>query len=166
MTGNAPEDSQPIPPDEWFIESYAKDDVRVNFYDIYGKVEPIPAFWREGNIFWLDETPLRVNGVSIEDVVEVEWRENEITPYFVRIREKSNFRTFRAQLSSKDATDKRLVEFLKTNTYSYRIDRNVLAFSVYRDAGDPVMEVIEWLTVKFDIRGEETDSAEGQHSPT
>lgn len=125
MSGNSPKDSQSRAPDEWFIESYAKDDVRVNFYDIYGKVEAIPAFWMEDNIFSLDETPLRVDEISIEDLVEVEWRENEIMPYFLRIKEKSIFRTFRVPLSREDATNKRLVNFLKTNTYSYRIDQDV-----------------------------------------
>ena len=81
MSGNESEESQPMPPDAWFIDSYAKGDVSVNFYDIYGKVEAIPATWMESNIFSLDETPLRVNGVSIEDQVEVEWRGDEITPY-------------------------------------------------------------------------------------
>lgn len=161
MTGEAPEDSQPTPPDEWFIQSYAKDDVRVNFYDVHGQVEAISAFWREGNVFWLDETPLLVDGVSMEDVVEVEWRENEITPYFVQVTEKSTLRTFRAKLSSKDATDKRLVDYLKANTYSYRIDRDIFAFTVYDDPDDSVMEVIEWMMRKFDLEGEETNPAAG-----
>ena len=113
MTGEAPEDSQPTPPDEWFIQSYAKDDVRVNFYDVHGQVEAISAFWREGNVFWLDETPLLVDGVSMEDVVEVEWRENEITPYFVQVTEKSTC-LLQGVLGVRETTKKRLVVYLKT----------------------------------------------------
>lgn len=165
MTGNSPDDSQSTAPDEWFTESYAREDVRVNFYDINGNVEAIPAFWMEGNVFSLDETPLRVNGVSIEDLVEVEWRKNEITPYFLRVKEKSTFRTFRVPLSRGDATNKRLKNFLETNTNSYRIDEDVLAFSIDKD-DELLMEKMAWMRAEFDLWAEETDLADEQQSPT
>lgn len=57
------------------------------------------------------------------------------------------------------------MNFLETNTNSYRIDQDVLAFSIHKD-DDFVMEKMEWMIQAFDLWGEETDAAEGQQSAT
>jgi hypothetical protein len=91
--------------------------------------------------------------------LQSKWRDDEITPYFLRVKEKSTFRTFRVRLSGGDAANKRLLNFLETNTYSYRIDQDVLAFSIHKD-DEELFEKMEWLSHEFDLRGQETDPAE------
>jgi len=149
------------PPDEWWAESYSKGNVCVNFHDIYGKIEAIPATWVEDNIFELDATPLLVNGVSIEDVVEVEWKRGEATPYFVRVKEKSPYRTVRVELRPSEANNPRLREFVRRYCPNHRIEGGILAFSVFKDAA----EVTAWLFDDFGLWGETTDAAEMGRDP-
>jgi hypothetical protein len=158
MSSREPEESRSRPPDEWWTDSYAKGNVRVNFYDIYGKIESIAATWSEDDIFEfeLDETPLLVNGVSIGDIVEVEWRLGEVTPYFVRVNEKSPYRTVRVELNKSDADNPRLKEFLRNSTSSPRIEGDVLAFSVFEDTNEVKANLFE----EFGLWGKETDAAE------
>lgn len=150
-----------MPPDEWWVKSYAKGDICVHFYNIYGKVEAITATWIEDNIFALGATPLLVKGVSIEDVVDVEWRRGDVVPYFVRVKEKSPYRTVRVELSRSEANNPRLKEFLRRHTSEPRIEGGVLAFSVYENAS----EVTAWLFDEFGLWGEETDSLEAGRTP-
>lgn len=158
MSSGEPEEHGATPPDEWWADSYAKGNVRVNFYDMHGRVESIAATWSEDGVFEFElaETPLLVNGVSIGDVVEVEWRPGEVTPYFVRVKEKSPYRTVRVEISRPEANNPRLKEFVRRYTSGPRIEGEVLAFSVFEDAGGVTADLFE----EFGLWGEETDAAE------
>ena len=165
MSGREPEEGKTIPPDEWWTGSYAKGNVRINFYNIYGQVESLAATWIEDNVFALDETPLLVNGLSIEDEVEVEWREGEVIPYFLRVKRRSIYRTFRVELSGPGAANPRLKEFLRRYTSGARIHQDVLAFSVYTGEHSADDSAVEWLMEEFGLWAEETNSAEGRQNP-
>jgi hypothetical protein len=73
-----------FPPEEWFAAVAEGHPQRVAFRDINGETEFVQAEWIEENVFWLGQLPLLVDGVCRDDNVEVEWREGEIEPHFLR----------------------------------------------------------------------------------
>ena len=75
---------QKFPPEEWFAAVAGGHPQRVAFRDINGDTEFVKAEWMEENVFELKESPLLVDGVSIWDFVEVEWREGSVEPHFLR----------------------------------------------------------------------------------
>jgi hypothetical protein len=74
-----------FPPEEWFAAVAGGRPARVAFIDINGDAELVRADWVEGNIFELAEVPLLVDEATIGDRVEVEWREGDLGPHFVRL---------------------------------------------------------------------------------
>ncbi|HSS20883.1 MAG TPA: DUF4265 domain-containing protein [Pyrinomonadaceae bacterium] len=100
------ERERPQLPDDWWLTFTRDDRVPVIFQDKNGEVERIEATGAfEDNLFELKQTPLRVDGISYYDCIEVKWENGDLTPIFDRVNEKGGYGTVRVQagkLSQKD----------------------------------------------------------------
>ena len=99
-------DDAPVkfPPEEWFAAVAGGRAQRVAFRDVNGDAEFVRAEWLEENLFELKEPPLLVDGVSVLDGVEVEWRVGDVERHFLRrVEDDWNLRTIRTRASPKEA---------------------------------------------------------------
>jgi hypothetical protein len=105
-----------FPPEEWFAAVAEGRPQRVAFRDVNGDTEFVRAEWLKENVFYLRESPLLVDGISIRDFVEVEWTGGGIDPRFVRVAdERWRCRTIRAHATPKE------VKYFKAVCQDYHI---------------------------------------------
>lgn len=96
-----------FPPESWFAAAAGGATQYVAFSDTRGETEFVCAEWEEENVFRVLQHPLRVDGVSRGDLVEVRWEVDDPTPRFNGVRERSGCRTVRVL-----ASDAQLKTFL------------------------------------------------------
>ena len=132
-------------PDEWWLTYLPDESVAVIFQDKNVEIERVEAIWAgEDNLFEIQQVPLRVNGVSLDDVIEVRWEEGDITPIFDRVNEKSQFGTIRVNVKNLSGKARRsLVEYLGRSISDHRTDGGVMVIAYYDY--DPI--------AKLDYRG-------------
>ena len=138
-----------FPPEAWFAAVAEGRAQRVAFRDVNGDTEFVRAEWIEENIFELKESPLLVDGVSIWDYVEVEWREGGVDPHFARLTEGGwGCRTIRSR-----ATPAEVKEFLRVCEHAHvrcfephRYERGVFVTAVHPDAIQDYREFDEDVT--------------------
>lgn len=127
-----PKRDLPQLPDEWWLTYLPNEEVPVIFKDDNGEIERIEAIWASDNLFEIRQEPLRVNGVSVDDVIEVRWEEGDLTPIFDRLNEKSQFGTIRVNVKKLSGKSRRsLVEYLGRSIASHRVDGAVMVVSYY-----------------------------------
>ena len=86
----------PYPPDDWWSFYVLGEKIAVTFVDKNGEIEKVDAVYEnEANLFSVRQTPLRIDGVSYYDTIEVRWEDGELTPIFERIHEKEGYGTIR-----------------------------------------------------------------------
>jgi hypothetical protein len=88
--------------------------------------------------------PLRVNGVSLYDLVELEWPAGEVVPRFKQVTER-RARTIRA-LMTDPAREDSIRHFAKLHVADrnrYRYEKPVLAFTIVEPELGELMK--EWL---------------------
>lgn len=129
-----------FPPNEWFAAVAEGGPQFVAFRDVDGGTELVEAEWVEENVFDILDHPLRVDGVSMLDRVEVAWDEGSTTPRYARTRRRSGGRTVRA-LAPEDAVRRFLwgveeygAEGLNILVWGYRYEGGVLAFCLLKPA--------------------------------
>lgn len=127
-----------FPPGEWFAAVAAGRRQRVAFRDINGDTEFVKAEWVEENIFKLKESPLLVDGVSIDDYVEAEWREGSIDPHFVCLFPDYGWggRTIRSRASAEEV--KKFLQVCERSGIRcfepHRYERGIFITAVHPDA--------------------------------
>jgi hypothetical protein len=92
----------------------------------------------------VDRVPLGVNGVSLYDLVELEWPAGEVVPRFKQVTERRG-RTIRA-LMTDPAREDSIRHFAKLHVADrkrYRYEKPVLAFTIVEPELDELMK--EWL---------------------
>ena len=144
-TPEAEEDAPQLPEDWWLTYGWGER-VPLVFYDDKGQlIETIEAVWEQDNIFGIYQAPLRIDGVSLDDSVEVRWEEGDLTPIFVRVKEKFGYKTIRADVSSLKKRDRSsLMNSLFYNIYNLRLVGDVLVITYRDDPGWIVEELINW----------------------
>ena len=137
------EEAAPQLPDDWWLTYYLGECVPLVFHDAEGQIiETVEAIWDRDNIFSIDQTPLKVDGVALGDLVEVRWEEGDLTPIFVRVKENFGFKKIKVDLSMLEAkSQSRFVQSLRDTVYDFRLDEKVLIITYY---GDP-----DWLLEKL-----------------
>jgi hypothetical protein len=140
------EEDAPQLPDDWWLTYYLGERVPLVFHDAKGQqVETVEAIWERDNIFGIQQTPLRVDGVSLDDSVEVRWEEGDLTPIFVRVKENFGYKTIRADVSSLKARSKSLfVESLRFHVCDTRLAQDVLVITYRDDPSWIVEELVGW----------------------
>lgn len=109
-----------------------------------GEVELLKVEWVRERIFRVERVPLRVNGVSLYDLVELEWLTGEVVPRFKQVTERRG-RTIRA-LMTDPAREDSIRHFAKLHVADrkrYRYEKPVLAFTIVEPELDELMK--EWL---------------------
>jgi hypothetical protein len=141
------DDVPPLMPSvEWF--EYVADgrQHQAAFPAIGGKVELVQVQWWEGLLFRVTQVPLLVNGVSEDDIVEVEWQEGEIIPHFKRVVDNEGHRTVRVTAVGTYRKEwmAQLLEHVQRTYYSYRYENKVVVFTI----GRPELpeEIRDWLS--------------------
>lgn len=128
-----PKRELPQLPDDWWLTYLPDDKVPVIFQDKNGEIEKVEATWAgEDNLFEITQVPLRVNGVSLDDTIEVRWEESDLTPIFERVNEKGEFGTIRVDVKKLSGKARRsLVESLGRAIARHRIDGGLMVVSYY-----------------------------------
>lgn len=127
-----PKDPASMPPEQWISDVAEGMRQEVTFPTMNNKVEIVRVEWMRERLFRVEEVPLRVNGVSLYDLVEGEWRDGESIPHFKRVVENYGYRTVRAIVNQPDRLDS-ILEFAKMNTeepMKYRCEERILALTV------------------------------------
>jgi hypothetical protein len=128
----APKRDLPQLPDDWWLTYLPGEKVPVIFNDTSGEIERVEAIWAGDNLFEIRQVPLHVNGVSLDDVIEVKWEEGDITPIFDRVNEKSQFGTIRVDVKKLSGKGRRsLVEYLGRSIASHRVDGAAMVISYH-----------------------------------
>jgi len=133
-----------FPPAEWLTYVAGGRQKEAAFPGIDNEVEMLPVEWIRERIFRVDQVPLRVNGVSLHDLVELEWQEGDVVPRFLRVVERRG-RTIRAMMTDPSREDS-LRHFAKLHVEDrkrYRYEKPVLAFTILEPELDELMK--EWL---------------------
>lgn len=139
-------------PDDWWLTYCLGEHVQLVFHDAEGQiVETVEATWERDNIFCIQQTPLKIDGVSLEDAVEVRWEAGDLTPIFVRVKEKSSCKKIRVDLSMLNAKSQRhFVEALRDKVFDYRLGDNVLVITYYDDP-DWTLELLAGWDVSWEF---------------
>jgi hypothetical protein len=141
-----PDDPTSVPPEKWFAYLAFGHEQEVAFPCDDDRVELLKVEWIRERLFRIQQVPLFANGVSLYDLVEAEWRESDVMPWFKRVAEKSGLRTVRAFLTDLER-EAAVRHFAKVNTASrgrYRYENAVLAFTIEEPALDAIAK--EWLS--------------------
>jgi hypothetical protein len=132
-----------LPPAEW--SAYvAEGGQHAAFPAAAGEVELLKVEWVREQLFRVGRVPLRVNGVSLDDLVELEWLAGEAVPRFKQVAER-RARTIRA-LMTDPAREDSVRHFAKLHVADrkrYRYEKPVLAFTIVEPELDELMK--EWL---------------------
>lgn len=120
-------------PDDWWLTYVDGEHVPVIFEDKNGEVEKVEAIYRPAdNLFKLMQTPLRVNGVSLYDYVEVRWEQGDLTPIFVRLDERDGYGTVRVNVKMLSRKARRiLMDSLYSEMVGPRFDDGTLVFTYW-----------------------------------
>lgn len=138
-------DPATLPPEEWLAEVRTGLRQEVRFPSSKGGSEIVRVDWMRERLFRVEEVPLFVNGVSLYDLVEVEWRGKDLIPYFKRVAENYGYRTIRAVVNDLDRSED-IEDFAKKNTddsIKYRCEQGVLVMTVRKPGVDDFVR--EWL---------------------
>ena len=134
-----------LPPAEW--SAYVADGgARVAaFPAIEGAVELLKVEWVRERIFRVDQVPLRVNSVSLYDLVELEWQDGDALARFKQVTERRG-RTIRALMtdSSREDSVRHFAKVHVGDRKEYRYEKPVLAFTIVEPELDELMK--EWLS--------------------
>jgi hypothetical protein len=143
-------------PDDWWLTYYIDEHVPIVFYDGAGKVETVEATWAKDNIFRIEQTPLRVDGVSLWDCVEVRWEAGDLTPIFVRVKEKSGYRTIRADVQGLGKKDKAHVEeSLLGRVADYRLGEDDLVLTYDYNSPDAIVDLLNGWNIPWEFADKE-----------
>ena len=140
-----PEDPTSVPPEKWFAYLAFGHQQEVAFPCADDRVELVRVEWMRERLFRVDQVPLLVNGVSLYDLVEVEWQEGDLIPRFKRVAESCGHRTIRAVVNDSNVK-KRIRRFAEVNVSDpkrYRFENAVLAFTIAESELDEIAK--EWL---------------------
>ncbi|MDX6383691.1 MAG: hypothetical protein QOK48_1264 [Blastocatellia bacterium] len=132
-------------PDDWWLTYLPDERVLVTFIDMNGEIEKIEATWAyEGNLFKMRQTPLRVNGVSFYDYIEVRWENGDLTPIFERVYKKDGYGTIRINVKGLSRKARgTLIDYLGYSMDHHRSDGDWMVVSYWNDD----------LIPKLDYRG-------------
>jgi hypothetical protein len=135
----------PAPPAEWsaYIAGSRKQEAAFPAGD--GEVELVKVEWVRERIFCVDQVPLKVNGLSLYDLVELEWVDGDAVPRFKQVVERRG-RTIRAVMND-PAREDSMRHFAKVHVAErkrYRYEKPVLAFTIVEPELDALMK--EWLS--------------------
>lgn len=121
----------PYPPDDWWSFYVLGEKIAVTFVDKNGEIEKVDAVYEnEANLFSVRQTPLRIDGVSYYDTIEVRWEDGELTPIFERIHEKEGYGTIRVDL--KKGSRKRRKNLIgRLDIELPRYDGDILVFTYW-----------------------------------
>lgn len=142
-----PKDPASMPPAQWISDVAEGMRQEVTFPTVNNQVEIVRVEWMRERLFRVEEVPLRVNGVSLYDLVEAEWRDGESTPHFKRVVENYGYRTVRAIFNPSASLDS-ILKFAKMNAeepMKYRCEERILVLTV-RKPGLSDFEK-EWLDI-------------------
>ena len=140
-----PEFAELLPPAEWSAHVAGGGQQEAKFPGSDGEVELLRVDWVRERIFRVDQVPLRVNGVSLYDLVELEWPEGDAVPCFRQVVERRG-RTIRAVLNDSGREDA-IRHFAKMHVgdrKKYRYERPVLAMTITEHELDDLSK--EWLS--------------------
>jgi hypothetical protein len=140
-----------LPPEEWFWYVGYGRPRRAIFPAIDGKDELLDVQWIKERLFRVNQIPLRVNGVSQFDHIEVEWMNGDPTPRFKRVVWNQGYRTIRVAVEGKSGGY--MNEFVRNyvarpHRGSYRYENEVLAITAY-EIGYDVQSQLELLGVSW-----------------
>jgi hypothetical protein len=140
-----PEPAMVFPPAEWlaYVSDGRQKEAAFPRGD-GGGFELIKVEWARESIFRIDQVPLRVDGVSLYDLVELEWQDGDVIPRFKQMVER-RARTIRAVMND-PAREDSIRHFAKVHVADrkrYRYERPVLAFTIMEPELDELMK--EWL---------------------
>jgi hypothetical protein len=140
-----PEDPASVPLEKWFAYIAFGHQKEVAFRCINDQVELLRVEWVRERLFSIEQVPLLVNGVSLYDLIEVEWQGGDLIPRFKRVIEKRGHRTIRAIVTDPER-EASIRHFAKLNTADrkqYRYEKGVLAFTIAESELDEI--ATEWL---------------------
>jgi hypothetical protein len=134
------------PPAEWLAHIAEHAQQQAIFPSEGGGRELLKVEWKGGRIFRVDQIPCWVNAVSLYDLVEVDWSDEEIVPLFKRVAERSGLRTIRAVVNDPKGTwlIERFADINFSDPKRYRIDKRVLALTIEEPKLDDIAK--EWLS--------------------
>jgi hypothetical protein len=75
-----PEDPALVPPEKWYAYIAEGHQPEAAFPGVGRQVELLKVEWMRERLFRVDQVPLLVNGISLYDLVEVEWQDGDIIP--------------------------------------------------------------------------------------
>lgn len=141
-----PEDPTLNPPEKWFayLAFGHQQEVAIPCGD--DRIELLRVDWIRDRLFRINQVPLLTNEVSLYDLVEAEWREGNLIPWFKHVAEKSRLRTVRAIVSDPES-EAAVRHFAKVNIADrgrYRYENGVLAFGIEEPELDAIAK--EWLS--------------------
>ncbi|MDT5272178.1 MAG: hypothetical protein QOH49_4364 [Acidobacteriota bacterium] len=140
-----------FPPEEWFTAMSDGRQQRVSFRDNNGDTEFVKAVWIEANIFGLRQQPLLVDGVCIDDDVEVEWREGSVEPHYLRnlpeVADEWSYRVIRSHPTPREVREFRhLCKRLRLNCFGqFRYERGIFVVAIS-------LRLIRYLEEEEEIR--------------
>ena len=138
-------DPKSVSLEKWFAYVAFGNRPEVAFPSIDDQVELVTVEWMRESLFRVEQVPLLVNGVSLYDLIEVEWQEGNVIPRFHRVAERSGHRTIRAVVTDPER-EVSIRHFAKLNTTDrkrYRYEKSTLAFTISESELDDIAK--EWL---------------------
>ena len=135
------EDGTPIkprwaqtPPEAWFWHIAAGHPSQAKFPTGDGRLETVLVHWVKEDRFVVNGVPLRVDGVSQFDRIDVKWLDGDPIPHFAQVVENLGYRTVRVT-SSDPETNTFLERFVKSHLEKdyagrYKLENGVLAFTI------------------------------------
>jgi hypothetical protein len=114
------------------------------FPTVTGEVELLKVEWVRERLFRVGRVPLWVDGVSLNDLIELEWPAGEVVPRFKQVTERHG-RTVRVLMTDPTREDS-IRHFAKLHVADrnrYRYEKPVLAFTIVEPELDELMK--EWL---------------------
>jgi hypothetical protein len=138
-------DAKSVPLEKWFAYVAFGNRPEVAFPTIDHQVELLTVKWTRELLFRVEQVPLLVNGVSLYDLVQVEWQDGDLIPRFKRVAESSGHRTIRAVITNPER-EVSIRRFAKLNTADrkrFRYENSTLAFTISESELDDIAK--EWL---------------------
>lgn len=127
-----PEDPALSPPEAWFAKVARGVSPEAAFPDQGGGIEMVRVERIKERIFRVTNLPLFVNDVAPYDLVELEWRADNIVPQFKRRVESGGCRVIRAMLDDR-ADSESIARFVKeyvSDTQMCRQEKGMLVFTI------------------------------------
>lgn len=133
------------PPDEWLALVPKSRQQEATFSTFDDGIELLKVEWEGERLFRIDQVPLLVNGVSLYDIVEVEWQDGKVIPRFKRLVESRGHRTIRGVVTEPNSKNriKRFAETVISDPKRYRFEKDVLALTIAESELDEITK--EWL---------------------